>query len=184
MQIIDTFESSNEDNGRLLTVKYPDQDLDEFRRLYSIWNDVEYLFNFFNQYEQHLRKGFPGISTDQAIELTQAAVDNMFETILFHAQAAHLNLDQLFKPLNNSEYHVVELQKTKVKINPSKNWLRIYGIRIDPNTIIITGGAIKLTRTMDESEHTKAEKVKLGKVQAYLRENGVQFIEDIEDLIS
>lgn len=33
------------------------------------------------------------------------------------------------------------------------SWLRLYAIKLEPGCYIITGGAIKLTRTMEERQH-------------------------------
>ncbi len=37
------------------------------------------------------------------------------------------------------------------------SWLRLYAIKLEPGCYVITGGAIKLTRTMEEREHTLKE---------------------------
>lgn len=46
-------------------------------------------------------------------------------------------------------------------------------VRIIPEYDVITGGAIKLTRTMQEREHTLRELDKLNRCKAYLKANGV-----------
>ena len=53
------------------------------------------------------------------------------------------------------------------------SWLRIYAIRIEPNVYIVTGGAIKLTATMQEREHTQKELDKLNTCRDFLKQNGV-----------
>ena len=53
------------------------------------------------------------------------------------------------------------------------SWLRIYAIRLEPNVYIVTGGAIKLTRTMQEREHTAIELRKLNRCKNFLQANGV-----------
>ena len=42
----------------------------------------------------------------------------------------------------------------------------IYAIKLEPGIYVITGGAIKLTRTMQEREHTLRELAKMEKVLA------------------
>ena len=34
------------------------------------------------------------------------------------------------------------------------SWLRLYAIKLDPNIYLITGGAMKLTPTMQERTHS------------------------------
>ena len=49
-------------------------------------------------------------------------------------------------------------EKARIKERPQHaSWLRIYAIKLEPGCYIITGGAIKLTRTMQEREHTLNE---------------------------
>ena len=65
------------------------------------------------------------------------------------------------------------------------SWLRVYAIRLEKNVFVITGGAIKLTRTMQERSHTQAELDKLNQCRQYLASNGVfdsdSFISMIEE---
>ena len=56
---------------------------------------------------------------------------------------------------------------------------------LEKNVFVITGGAIKLTRTMQERSHTQAELDKLNQCRQYLASNGVfdsdSFISMIEE---
>jgi hypothetical protein len=52
------------------------------------------------------------------------------------------------------------------------SWLRIYAIKLEPGCYIITGGAIKLTRTMQERSHTLLELNKMEKVRNFLLNGG------------
>lgn len=56
-----------------------------------------------------------------------------------------------------------------------RHCLRLYAIKIDDDTFIITGGAIKLPlqHLMEDREHTLMELAKLKKAKYYLKENGV-----------
>ena len=53
------------------------------------------------------------------------------------------------------------------------SWLRLYAIKLTSGVYIITGGAIKLTATMQEREHTRKELVKMDKVRRYLLEENI-----------
>ena len=65
------------------------------------------------------------------------------------------------------------------------SWLRIYAIRLEKNVFVVTGGAIKLTHTMQERVHTQLELDKLNLCRQYLVDNGVfdseSFISMIEE---
>lgn len=53
--------------------------------------------------------------------------------------------------------------------------MRLYAIKIDEDTFVITGGAIKLPlqHLMQDRAHTQLELSKLNKAKRYLEENGV-----------
>ena len=53
------------------------------------------------------------------------------------------------------------------------SWLRIYAIKLANGVYIITGGAIKLTATMQEREHTQAELAKMEMVRNFLLNEGI-----------
>lgn len=85
-----------------------------------------------------------------------------------------LNLDTIFRPLENSRISEILLGKEKAKIKDRPrhaSWLRIYAIKLEPGCYIITGGAIKLTHTMKEREHTLNELNKMEQVRNYLISN-------------
>ena len=70
------------------------------------------------------------------------------------------DLDKIFRPLENCRTSEMLLGKEKARLRNTPrhaSWLRIYAIKLEPGIYIITGGAIKLTRTMQEREHTLVE---------------------------
>lgn len=66
-----------------------------------------------------------------------------------------------------------ELQQEKAKTRIQKKWIRIYAIRIAPNTFVITGGSIKLVATMNDRAHLIKELQKLNDVRTYLISEGI-----------
>ncbi len=86
------------------------------------------------------------------------------------------HLDELFKPLDITDTRMSELTREKARNwdrDRHASWLRIYAIRLEPNVYVVTGGAIKLSRKMQEREHTALELDKLNRCKAYLKANGV-----------
>ena len=81
-----------------------------------------------------------------------------------------------FRPLENSRASEMLLGREKGRPN-RRSWLRLYAIKLNVGIYIITGGAIKLTRTMQEREHTLQELEKMEKVRNFLIREGV-FDED------
>ena len=66
------------------------------------------------------------------------------------------------------ETNLYPLQKSKGKLNYN-SWLRLYAIRIDKHLYVISGGAIKLTKKMEQRDHTKAELDKMEEAIRFLR---------------
>jgi hypothetical protein len=66
------------------------------------------------------------------------------------------------------------------------SWLRIYAIRLADGVYIVTGGAIKLTATMQEREHTLKELYKIDQVRRFLLSEKIidndGFVEYISEL--
>jgi hypothetical protein len=79
------------------------------------------------------------------------------------------------------------LSKGKARLKETighASWLRIYAIKLEPGIYIITGGAIKLTRTMAEREHTLKELAKMEQVRNFLINNGVVDKDAFDDYMS
>lgn len=66
------------------------------------------------------------------------------------------------------------------------SWLRVYALKLSSGIYIITGGAIKLTATMQEREHTLNELVKMEKVRQFLLDEHIidneSFMEYLKEL--
>jgi hypothetical protein len=79
---------------------------------------------------------------------------------------------------NSTDLKYFELAKQKSK----RRWLRLYAIRVDKGTFVITGGAIKLTHYMDERHHTRKELLKLELCSNYLKSQGVFDFDSFNEL--
>lgn len=85
-------------------------------------------------------------------------------------------LDDLFVPLGEADRVIAELSREKARNwdrTHHASWLRVYAIRLEPNVYIVTGGAIKLTRTMQDRAHTQTELDKLNRCRQFLMAEGV-----------
>ena len=144
------------------------ENIDEFQRMFALWTDPSYLYKFFKDNKHYFESDYwkdKGISFDDMCLLTQKkALD--FEASIY--QSEH-TLDVLFQPLDDMITNPHNVSKTKSKYS----WLRIYAIKIDENRYLVTGGAIKLTLSMQDHPITKNELIKLEKARNYLLEKGV-----------
>lgn len=158
----------------LWAVKEPDKNIDELTQLFRDWTNGEYLFEFFMENFDDLKEYFHIERINEAIEDTFEDVDALQELILEFPYTE--NLDELFTPLDITDSRTRELSREKARNwdrQRHASWLRIYAVRLEPNVYVVTGGAIKLTRAMQDREHTMVELKKLNRCKSYLKENGV-----------
>ena len=169
------------DNGRLWAVMYDEDNVNILEKVFTQWNDYEWLRAFFTKYVEDLSSFFHITDIDRAVFDT---VDdaNELECLIMDIDP-DANLDELFRPLENTRLSEVLLgrEKAKGKYHTHASWLRLYAIRLESGRYIITGGAIKLTATMQEREHTLEELNKLNKVRDYLISLGVLDYNGFED---
>ena len=169
----------------LWAVKHPKEELDELSTLFRKWTNGEFLFEFFMENFDDLKEFFHIERIDEAINDTFEDADDLQELILDFPYTE--NLDELFKPLALSDSRSRELSREKARNwdrQRHASWLRIYAVRLEPNVYVVTGGAIKLTRTMQDREHTMIELKKLNNCKAFLKENGVFDQDSFVELIN
>jgi len=169
MKIIDTFAIVKDS---LYSVQYDTEELNEFAKCFELWNDPIYLREFFEQHKKDLDNEFwNGITIEGAIIKTREDAKLFEEELLNVAETGKTirleTLSTLFEPLSTGVIEDFEKDKAKGLIRPS--WLRIYAIRIEANLFVISGGAIKLTSTMNKTNHLLLELDKLEITRNYLQ---------------
>ena len=178
-----TFEDITGD-GRLWAVRYEEDAANILAMTFERWNDPYWLRDFFVSNSCDLSSYFKITNLNQAIYDTISDSQEL-ECVILDSISSD-KLDSLFKPLENMRASEVLLGKEKAKGTKSyrhDSWLRLYAIRFDRNSYLVTGGAIKLTRTMQEREHTLEELRKLEKVRNFLLSEGAYDIDGFYDLI-
>ena len=169
MVIIDTFAVI--DNS-LYTVQFEGESEDELLRIFNLWDDPQFLHDFFTENQADLNSGFFGqVSILEAVRETRREAKQLQKLLYKLAKegesGAGGNLSQLFKPLSLSETGT-KFERDKAYGINRNSWLRIYAIRVNVNVFVICGGAIKLTKTMSEREHLIKEITKLNITRNYL----------------
>lgn len=151
---------------QLFAFHYENEADNELRKLLKQWNDTSHLYQFVTQNKGDAPKNVP-VQTliNQIIENAKDIDDTLNEISTGQSRS----LEEFFKPLDNQEYHIVELSKQKGR----KNYLRIYAIRIDRNCFVITGGAIKFHHLNNQRAHTQKEMEKINHCRDYLKANSV-----------
>ena len=157
-------------NTGLLSMTY--NGVSAFGQLIEDWTDPFYLEQFFEDNEGDLANGFYGkysLTIDEAIELTvrnARKLQALFYGVATKKRAAK-SLESLFLPYH-ANANAQLLNKEKSKLGEFPDWLRIYAIRVNPDNYVITGGAIKLTRTTQERDHTLEEHNRLIRARDFL----------------
>ncbi len=184
MKILPTF---TENNQGICTIKLSDDGLDELERLEEIWSNPEYLLKFFTEQKNNLENGiYSKYTIREAVLKTIEDSNKLFDQLYEIAENGFSdpldNLSQLFVPLHENDKQLLEPyeQCKAYGIQIADGWLRLYAIRLDANTFIITGGGIKLVRTMQEDKLLKQELKKLKDTQEYLIDMGILDIDDIK----
>ena len=172
-------------NNTLWAVRYDGAKDNSLQILFNQWSDPEWLVDFFISNMADLTSYFKITDVNEAIYHT--IDDNHRMQCLILDISPDANLDTIFRPLDNSRSGEIVLGKEKAKIRnrpQHSSWLRIYAIKLEPGCYIITGGAIKLTRTMQEREHTLKELNKMETVRNFLIEGGAIDAEGFEEFMS
>lgn len=161
--------------GSLYSAQFAGESDHAFVNVFKLWRDAAYLDAFFAEHDEDLLSFWEYMSIQEAIDITEREAARLESQILACARkGAHGGLDNLsamFIPLHARPMSGGDLEKCKARGFRRQSWLRIYAVRIDVNMFVVSGGAIKLTRTMHERAHLFQELVKLEKVCQFLRED-------------
>lgn len=153
---------------KLYAVKYENDTVDIYNQCIENWTDVEYVRKFVKGNQSDIQ----GKDINKIVEEIVEDAEEIDELLYKLSHSTDENINEFFAPLHNSEYKVKLLSRQKGRIH-RKSYTRIYGIKIESNCFVITGGAIKFTRLMDEREHTKQQLNKIESLRDYLIENQV-----------
>lgn len=158
----------------IYAIRYKEDEKDAFAQLFEDWNDIIFLEDFFETNKEDLCSGYFGIinvetAVIKTIQLSEHLQKHFLEILASCEKNEKPDFDNFFKPLNNTDSYMMELLKSK----GYNSWLRIYAIKIEANTYVITGGAIKLTQTMNTRDHLLNELTKLNRVKDWLKEQSI-----------
>ncbi|WMX16298.1 hypothetical protein [Aureispira sp. CCB-E] len=180
MQVIHIFAIIEES---LLAVQFESEKSDEFSLIFNKWNDVEYLEEFFEENKADLQSGFWGdITVAEAVFQTIDEAEEFERFIKKIAEDGKVNSEVslqeiVFTPLSKNNTSIEHLEMKAYGVD-YKSWLRIYAVEIASNLYVVSGGAIKLTKIMNDREHLQKELRKLKLTVEYLKSIGLYEKED------
>ncbi|MCK4923115.1 MAG: hypothetical protein KAS71_18835 [Bacteroidales bacterium] len=164
----------------LFAFQFAGEPEDEFKRLFNLWADPEYLEEFFEENIADITNGYYGtFSIEGAILETYEYAEYLEKELMDLAEKSESDqlrgLEQIFKPLNNTQTLILNLNKSKAR----NQWLRLYALRVEKDVYILTGGAIKLTLSIQERKHTMDELAKIEQCRRYLLGEGIVDLEGV-----
>lgn len=174
---------------KLLATVFEGTNKDEYTNTFNQWKDPEYLDSFFHEHRGDLESGFYDSRTIRnAGKITIQEAQEFQELLLNACEEEDINLENCFIPLSevkiddfirqkNNSYGSIR-QKSKAHGIRFKSWLRLYAIRLGTNLFVISGGAIKLTKKMNDREHLKKELKKLEILTSFLKEKEIGDFDD------
>jgi hypothetical protein len=137
----------------IVRIHFKGEKFNEMRRLLTLWNDTAYLYEFVTNNKSDIPKDLNILAlVSQIIDHANDIDDRLYEI----SSNPEKGLEEFFKPLDNQEYHIVELSKQKGR----KNYLRLFAIKIDYHCFVIR-------------PHTQKEMQKMDRCRDYLKDNGV-----------
>lgn len=156
----------------VFVVKYQGQRFDELERLIQLWDDAEYVYEFYFRNKSYFDNSFWTNSklirsVDDFLEEVEIALCKVREIKERLKTANMFELQKLFSPLTEGQSFLLEITPNKLKVLS----FRLYALELRDHKYIITGGTLKITKTMQEHPNTILELDKLKKVTTFLKEN-------------
>lgn len=172
----------------IYSIKYDGQEENEFDRLFAEWSDIEYIMDFLEKNKSFLKA---------TVWYRTPEPESAVRQVLNETEALELLFDELAENTENgrqpdfdSHFHYLE-GKYKFELNyqPMKSYsngrpplLRIYAIKMDKNTYLITGGGIKLSDTIQNSPGLKEHVLQdIDRVRGWLKANGILDSDDMNN---
>lgn len=188
MEIIPIFVDEN--NPILSSSCYERDGVGEFIKLFDKWDDIEFLKNYFTKHSKLLNNNGTNYTIEEAILRTLKEAKKLRAQFIQLAKSTKEGnsegLDEIFSPLHTLK-HTVELTPSKAygisEIENETSWLRIYAIKLEEGIYVITGGYIKLTKAIQDTDEGKDELEKIERTKHYLKINNLIEKEDLVDFL-
>ena len=169
----------------IYSIRYGDgEEKDEYSRLLGLWTDVDYLSGYFETNCSRMVPEIWGDDIESEIVADMAfneafELEETFEELIWNTDhVQHPDFDDFFKPLDGEFVYEWKLIPMKAYGPRKPSLFRLYAIKMDDNCYLITGGGIKVCRTMQEDPYLNKELDKIKAVRSFLKEEGIETRED------
>lgn len=164
----------------IFSIKYDGQGVNEFERLLEEWRDLNEVAKFFEENRICLQSdvwskiGEPEVAAFQVAEEADE-LEILFRTLYVNTKKnKQPDFDSHFKFLNGKYKFEFEYVPMKSYGTRMPSFIRMYAIKMDVNKYIITGGGIKLCKTIQESPYLKEHILQdIDRVKSWLKRTGI-----------
>lgn len=171
------------------SIKYSPKEKDVYTFLFNKWQDIVYVNDYFDMNwdlvsKSDIWKNYTKAELISIVRDEAEFMESYFIDLFYNVKKGNRpDFDKLFISLGSEDSQLYKLFKCKAYGSPNKPAiLRFYAIQVETNAYVITGGGIKLTKTMNECKHLNKELKHLNKVQKWLKNEGVDSKYDLKDL--
>lgn len=171
----------------LYSAQYEGASDNEFDRLMSQWNDISYIIQFLTENSDYLKNNiwqYVGEVEDLAGQVRDEAeeLDDLFIELNENCiNGEKPDFDSHFHFLDGKYSYCTEWIPVKTYGTRRPSLIRLYAIKLDDNYYVITGGGIKLAKTIQESPDIKDHVLtEIDMVRDWLKANGIFDSNDIE----
>lgn len=175
--------------NHIWSIKYDSDSDDVFTKLLDDWQNVEYLYNFFDYnwnlvIKSDIWKKYTKKDLIMCVREEAKYMQSYFLKLYKNSQTGNRpDFDKLFTSLGAEDAKLYNLYRCKAYGSISKPAiLRLYAIQVETNAYVITGGGIKLTKTMNECKYLENEIEHLNQVQKWFKNEGIESKLELKEL--
>ena len=155
--------------------------------MFQLWNDVSYVIQFMEDNREFLNSAIwqkISIPEEAARQVLNEAIEleDLFEGLNKNTTTGRQpDFDTHFRYLEGKYKYELERPPMKSYGTVRPSLLRIYAIKMDRNTYLITGGGIKLADSIQNSPDLKDHILQnIARVRDFLKVNGIIDNDDME----
>lgn len=171
----------------LYSVKYDDEQLDEYHRMFRDWHEVGYLAEFFRLNADYLQqpfwKGYFAEPEDAAkdVIVDATALERHLNQLAENADNGETpDFESYFHPLDGKYVYEWRLIPMKGYGMGKPTFIRLYAIRLEANCFLLVHGGLKLADTIQNSPVLNKEVFKrIDQTLAYMKREGITEQEDL-----
>jgi hypothetical protein len=170
----------------MYSIRYENQESDEYERLFSDWNDVDFVACFFEQHANFLNSSTwrhihtPELATRQVLDEAEQLELQIEELAKNTCAGRKPDFDSYFQNFGGAYDYLIEYYPVKGYGYQNPSLIRLYAIKLAPNVYIVVDGGIKLGRSIQDSpglsEHVFEH---VNQVRSWLYKNGILTQDDL-----